>query len=246
MSAAEVLYAARASYPQYLERAKTQTVTLPVYRSGALVAPSSGTYTLYDAENDSVKSAAVTIASSIATSSVASTDIPATATLGEGWREEWALVLSGETHTFRRPAALVLRALYPVITDLDITDEYTDLDDLNDASHFQLQIDAAWKKVLARLKKGGRFPYLIMDPDALREVHLHWTCEIIFRNWHTSMGDGKYLELAEHHAKQGAFAWKELNFQYDYDNDGHDGTPTHRRSATSVIYTSRPPAMWRT
>jgi hypothetical protein len=252
MSAADAWsapYTARIPFPDYLERNRTQTVKLEVYRDGALAAPSSGTFTLYDDNDEEVVSAAaVTITASVAEYSISAATLPTTQTVGEGWQEEWALVMpDGVTHTFRRSAALVLRTLYPVITDLDLTALYTDLGDLRpDAlTSFQGYIDEAWRQVLGRLIARGRFPYLILDPWSLREIHLETTLALIFRDFASSLGQGQYLELAESHKKEASFAWQTLTFQYDEDHDGKpDGE--RRKAAEPVIYLSNAPrTRWR-
>jgi hypothetical protein len=248
MSAADAWsapFTARIPFPDFLERARTQLVKLEVYRDGALAAPSSGTFTLFDSNGDEVVSAAaVTIASSVAQYSIGAATLPTTVPVGEGWQEEWALLMSdGVVHTFRRSAALVLRTLYPVITDLDLTALYTDLDELRPAAlaSFQGYIDEAWRQVLGRLIAKGRFPYLILDPFSLREIHLETTLAIIFRDFSSSLGQGQYLELAESHKKEAAFAWQTLTFQYDEDHDGKPDGDGRRKAAEPVIYLSNAP-----
>lgn len=247
MSAADAWsapYSARIPFPDYLERNRSQTVKLEVYRDGALAAPSSGTFTLYDdSDEEVVSAAAVTIASSVAEYTIPALTLPTSKAVGEGWREEWALLMpDGVIHTFRRSAALVLKNLYPVITDLDLTALYTDLGDLRPASltSFQGYIDEAWRQVLGRLIAAGRFPYLILDPWSLREIHLETTLALIFRDFASSLGQGQYLELAESHKKEAAFAWKTLTFQYDEDHDGKPDSK-RRKAAEPVIYLSNAP-----
>lgn len=247
MSAADAWsapYSARIPFPDYLERNRSQTVKLEVYRDGALAAPSSGTFTLYDdSDEEVVSAAAVTITSSVAEYTIPALTLPTSKAVGEGWREEWALLMpDGVIHTFRRSAALVLKNLYPVITDLDLTALYTDLGDLRPASltSFQGYIDEAWRQVLGRLIAAGRFPYLILDPWSLREIHLETTLALIFRDFASSLGQGQYLELAESHKKEAAFAWKTLTFQYDEDHDGKPDSK-RRKAAEPVIYLSNAP-----
>jgi hypothetical protein len=162
-------YTARIPFPDYLERGRTQLVRLEVYRDGALVAPTSGTFSLYDASHVAqIDAAAVTIASSRAQYSINAASLPASLPVGEGWQEEWALTFSdGVTRTFRRSAALVLRAVHPVITDADLLACYSDLDDLrpSDLSSYQGPIDEAWRQIIGRLVGRGRFPYLSFDYD---------------------------------------------------------------------------------
>jgi len=239
-------FSARIPFPDYLERARAQVVKLEVYRDGALVAPSSGTFTLSDAAGDAViDAAAVTVSASVAQYSIGAASLPTTKEVGEGWQEEWALVFSdGVTRTFRRSAALVLRALFPVVTDADLLACYSDLDDLRpaDLTSYQQYIDESWRRVVGRLVSKGRFPYLILDPWALREIHLEWTLALVFADFGSSVGDGgRYIELAESHKKTAAAAWRSLTFLYDEDHDGKPGARVKRKSAEPVIYLSNAP-----
>lgn len=241
----EAPYTARIPFPDYLERARAQLVTLEVYRDGALVAPSSGTFTLYDAAGSPVlDGVAVTIASSRAQYSIGAGSLPSTLPVGEGWQEEWSLTFAdGVTRIFRRSAALVLRAIHPVITDADLLACYSDLDDLrpSDMTSYQAAIDEAWRQIVGRLVGKGRFPYLILDPWSLREIHLETTFSLIFRDFASSVGEGRYLELAESHKKTAASAWRQLSFQYDKDHDGRPDGQGKRTSYEPVIYLSNAP-----
>ncbi|HEX4935116.1 MAG TPA: hypothetical protein VFV33_18155, partial [Gemmatimonadaceae bacterium] len=98
MSVVGTLYSARIAYPDYLVRGRTQTVSLALYRSGALVAPtqSGSTFTLTSpAGVEIVSASAVTVSSSVATFAIGAASLPSTLTLGHGYREKWSLVLSG-------------------------------------------------------------------------------------------------------------------------------------------------------
>ena len=238
-------YTARIPFPDYLERGRAQLVTLEVYRNGALVAPASGTFSLYDASGVAqVDAASVTISADRAQFSIGSSSLPSSLPVGEGWQEEWSLVFSdGVTRIFRRSAALVLRAVHPVITDADLLACYSDLDDLrpSDSSSYQGPIDEAWRQIIGRLVGRGRFPYLILDAWSLREIHLETTLSLIFRDFASSIGEGRYLDLAESHKKTAASAWRSLSFDYDKDHDGKSDGQGKRTSYEPVIYLSNAP-----
>jgi len=238
-------YTARIPFPDYLERARAQTVALEVYRDGALVAPSSGTFTLYDASGVAqIDAAAVTISASKAQYAIGAGSLPSTLPVGENWQEEWALVFSdGVTRTFRRSAALVLRAIHPVVTDADLLACYTDLDDLrpSDQTSYQGAIDEAWRQIIGRLVGRGRFPYLILDPWSLREIHMETALALIFRDFASSVGEGRYLDLAESHKKTAASAWRGLTFKYDKDHDGRPDGQGKRTASEPVVYLSNAP-----
>ena len=237
-------YTARIPFPSYVERSRAQVVQLAVYRSGALVAPVSGTFTLTDADGDVVvDAAAVSVVGDVAQYSLPAAAIPDSTPVGEGWAEDWALTFAdGVTRTFRRSAALVLRALFPVITDADLLACYSDLDDLRpaDLTSYQQFIDESWRRVIGRLVSRGRFPYLILDPWSLREIHLETCLGLIFQDFGSSVGEGRYIDLAEGHKKTAAAAWRNRTFQYDQDHDGRGGTRGKRTPAEPVIYLCAP------
>jgi len=243
-------YTARFSAPEYLERGRDQLVKLEVYRAGALQTPASGTFSLYKPGGEAViDAAAITVASSRAQYTIPASAIPDTTEVGEGWQIEWILTSGGGvTRTFRRSCAVVLRALFPVVTDADLLACYSDLDDLRpaDATSYQGYIDEAWRRVIGRLVAKGRFPYLILDPWALREYTLETTLALVFADFGSSVGEGRYVELADMHKKTAAAAWRNLNFIYDEDHDGKPGGKGTRKSAHPVIYLSNAPrGRWR-
>ena len=241
----EAPYTARIPFPDYLERGRTQLVTLEVYRDGALEAPSSGTFTLIDASGvEQVSAAAVSVVGSRAQYSISAGTLPDTLPLGEGWQGVWSLVFSdGVTREFVRSGALVLRALHPVVTDADLLACYSDLDDLRPANmtSYQGPLDEAWRQLIGRLVGKGRFPYLILDPWSLREIHMEITLSLIFRDFASSVGEGRYLDLAESHKKTAASAWRSLTFQYDSNHDGRPDGSGDRKGAEPVIYLSNAP-----
>lgn len=252
MATEETLYTARLIGVEALEAGRTQVLTCPVYRNGALVAPSSGTFTLYDASNVAVVTAgSVTITGSIATYSVTSSLIPATMVYGNGWRLEWALLMPDSvTHTFRRDGALVRRRLYPVVTDADLLRLHSDLGNVrpSGASSYQDYLDEAWAQLDSRLQQNARRPWLIMEPSALRNVHLFSTLAIIFRDFMTGSGEGGRWEmLASHYESRFQAEWDALTFVYD---DTNSGQAQKRKSAgaSSVFLSSgTPPGLrpWR-
>ena len=81
-------YQVRFPLPSLLERGIDTVIKAPVYQSGALVAPSAGTVTIYDDSNTArVSAAAVTITDSVATYTVTA-GTTSGLTLADGWRVE--------------------------------------------------------------------------------------------------------------------------------------------------------------
>lgn len=242
MSSSDTLYTARFLRPvETIEQGRTNALQCAVYRNGALVSPSSGTCYVYRGDGTLFVSGAVSIVGSIATYSVSGLSAES---LGEGWRVEWSLVMpDGVTHQFRRDAALVLRSLYPVISDLDLFARHTDLNPAVNGSlagstaNYQGYIDAAWYDIESRLTSDNRRSYLILSPVALREVHIFATLELVFRDFQTSLStDGKYSLLAKEYEVKARDAWSRVSFHYDDMHLGQDNDPNKRKAAQAPVW----------
>lgn len=244
MSAGEVVYTARAPYPDVLERGRQQVVSLPTYRDGALAAPtaSGSTFTLWGPASNTtpiVSAAAVTVTSSIATYTIPAATLPATLALGEGYLEEWALVMpDGTTRTYRRAAAIARRALYPVYTDADALGEYPGIqrDIASSATSLQQYIDEAWCQILGRLSERRVYPYLVMTADSFRDVHRHMALHLAFKSFFRgAAGSGeKWAELMRYHGDGAEKAWTTLTAQMDHDHDGFADSQARERASTIV------------
>lgn len=235
-------YSARFAVPDFIERAKTQTLELPVYRNGALVAPSAGTFTLLDESGDTVDTGAVVVASSIATHALDSAAVPATLALSARWRERWVLTLAGVVHTFYRDAHLVRERLWPVITDADLTRLHSELRSwlADDASNLQGYLDGTWDEIQLWLLAQGRRPYLILTPWALRQWHLNLALAAVFRDYASSAGDGKYRALADTYDGKAVQARDALVLTYDDDEDGIVDAADEQLAGEAVLMATRP------
>lgn len=237
MSTEDTNYAPRFSLPEFLERGRDNTITAPVYRNGALVAPTSGTVSIYKADQTAVvNAAAVSIVGSVATYVVPAATL-APLVLEDGWLCEWALLMpDGVVHTFRRDGALVRRRLYPVISDIDLLRRHRDLGQLRETgvTSYQDYLDEAWCMVEGRLVAGGKRPYLVMSPSAFREAHVCLTLHLVWQDYATSAGDSsRYQQLADSYGQAYENAWGTLSFHYDETDENvvhvdrrNSGSPT--------------------
>lgn len=242
MSNAETLYAIRTAYPDYLERARTQTASLPIYLDGELAAPTAGTFTLFDQSTTVLDSGAVIITDDVATYEIVAAILPSTLSLGHGYREEWVLLLpDGTTRTYPRDAAVVRSAPYPVVTDADLLAVYSDLTRqlAEGVTGWAVQREEAWKRVIGKLESAGIFPDHIANAWSLRRYHLELTLEIVCTDYHRRAG-GRWLELAEQHARQASFAWRELRFIRAAGDDGVAEQDKIRAADTGVTHINRP------
>ena len=248
--ATQRFYSPRIRIHEVLERTRAAVVDLPVYRDNALVSPTSAYFRLIDPNGDDVISrTAVSIVANVATYNISPGEVPSTLSLGDGYMQEWELTLSGSVHTFKKPTAIARSALYPVISDLDLEAEYSDLASIRPSSlgsTYQTYIDEAWVQLIQRIRDLGNIEYLIMSPSSLRASHKNLTFYLIFKDMDSSgLGEGRYLDLAREHRKQCEFDFKRLNFQYDLNQDGKVDDKNRRRAALGVIYTSAPPIWYR-
>lgn len=237
MSSEDTNYAPRFSTPEFLERGRDNKITAPIYRSGALVAPVSGTVSIYRQDQSVVvNAAAVTIVASVATFTVTSVSI-GSLVLEDGWLLEWALLmLDGVVHTFRRDGALVRRRLYPVISDIDLLRRHRDLSTLREAgvTSYQDYLDESWCMIENRLIGGGKRPYLVMSASAFRECHVCLTLHLVWQDYATSAGDtSRYQQLADSYGQAYENAWASLSFIYDETDENvvsidrrNSGSPT--------------------
>lgn len=221
MAQADTVYSARFTGIETIERSRANTIKCPVYLNGALVAPTGGTVSVYREDGSAVVDAqTVTVSGSVAQYTVSALTAES---YSDRWQVEWTLTISGTAYIFCNEAALVKKALAPVITDTDLLRRHSDLNDLRPSGQasFQNYLDEAWATILSRLVQAGRFPWLVMSPSAFREPHLYLTLELIFRDFAGS-GDGenKWAVLAEHYAQKFTEVWKDLTFHYDEDRDG--------------------------
>jgi len=237
------LYRIHAPAPEFLTRGSANPIEAQIFdTAGALIAPDSGTVTVYDGSNTKVvDAAAVAVVADIATYTIAALDLPDTKQLEDGWRIEWSLVISGDPAViFVRAASLVRSNLFPTVVSADLEARHQNLSRLiatgNDADDF---ITTAWEVIVRMLLKAGRMPYLVLSPWALHDALVFKSLELIFRDGHTAAGDGKYAELAEDYQNMFASEWASITFDYDFDRDG-DADSTEQAGADSILFTGGP------
>lgn len=235
---------ARHSLPRMIERGTTTTLDLTLYDAdGAGITPSSGTLTITDGGRTIVDAAAVTAAATSTYSLAGATT--ADEPLSVRWLELWSMVISGVTYTFRRPAYLCRRLIYPVITDTDLTDLYADVVAIlpSGTSDWSEKREAAWGMILRELIKRGKNPGDVIDSFALLDMHRHLTLALIYGEAAISVGtDGRYAERSTYHLDAYRREWDTVTYTYDADRDGAIDAGEQDTPATSAVWLSRPRA----
>ena len=246
-------YSARVRVTELLERGKAQDTLLEVYRDGSQVVPSSATYSILRPNSEYIVQDGPCNILGDGTIQYSHTpaQLSTSLVLGEGYVQEYKVTITGAVFTFRRMAAVVLRRLYPVISDADLEEVYTDLDALRPSSitSYQQYIDSAWYTILRRLRTmGSGYEYLVTSPEAFAEAHRHLSLYLIFRDFHSSLGqtNGTYLSLAQEHYKLYQDEFHVINFTYDEDHTGKPEDANKRKASQPTIYLNRPgPYMYR-
>jgi len=240
--------------PDVIQRGVAQTLRLTLY-SDASFTLSSGTFSLYDANNTArVSGAAVTVSGATASYALGSTVLDGLA-FGEGWREEWTLTLgSGEVHTFRRPAILAFRQLYPTVQPSDLSDLHSELPQVASYTvdgvettwevYAWRKLDAVWSALIRWLWQGGKLPNRLSGLS-LHDLHLTSTLEAIYRDLRAQTGDRYDRTLADYVGKVAALR-ASASLEYDSDDDGapDEVVPPQGAISLSCGPTRRYPRIW--
>lgn len=235
----ETLHSVRFTGPTVIERGQPSVITAPVWLAGALVAPASGTVTIYDDSNTVIVSAAaVTITSSIATYTVLAATTTSL-TPAEGWRVVWTLNLTGgEQINAATDAVLALRRIRPVVTDNDLIRYHPELDRLRPSTEasYQDYLDSSWLEIESRLIGSGKRPWLIISAHSLRNIHLYATLALVYRDFATGGSGSREWDLAEKYSTQAAAEWDRLTLVTGDASTGEIDGGSRRKAGQPTIW----------
>lgn len=240
-SSSDTEYAARLPVPEEIERGADCTLRCPMYRDGALAAPTGGTVSVFDRSGVAqVDGASVAVTGSVAT--YALTAVTSTGwTLEDGWSVEWALQMpDGKTHTVRNEALVARRRLYCPVSDVDLYRRWPELDPaggspLTTRETFQAEIDEAWVHTRLRLIEEGDRPHLVISASALREYVLLFTAHLIFSTLDTRTNEA-LREQSRMLLDQANGAWRRIRLTYRPDDrDDQAGAERRGRPATTWL-----------
>lgn len=237
----------RVRAPEVYERGASHTSRLEARIGGSLVTPSSGTFTLYDEGGTVVYTAAVSISSSVATVTVPGASLPSSLAFGDGYHEEWALVVSGSTVTGRREAYMSRKALHCPITQADLEAVHPRLATTmgNAASSLQGFIDEAWADTLVQLVAVGQWPEAVVEPTQLRVFVRELSLYYVFRSLLTGSGASgdRYQGLSDEHRGRAEAAWGSVRFRQDFDQDGVADSEARKSAGGGVVSRNAAP-LW--
>lgn len=223
-----VLYTADFPTPDLLQRGRDEGLICRVRRAGAVAAPTEAgsTISVYDQSGTAiVDAAAVTVDSDGFATYTLLGSVTTSLSLSKDWRIAWSLIMpDGVTHLFENRAVLCRRVPAPVVGEGAL---YSRVPALNPNGHspitreteFSSFIDEAWVVIVNRLVESGRRIELVLDPSALREVHLTLTLSLIFEDL-AVRANASYSEAAAMYREQYETAWARLSPDTDTDDDG--------------------------
>lgn len=226
-------YQARIRAPLLLVRGRNTSVSLEVWSGAGLAEPTSGTLTVYDADDEVIVNAqALTITNRVGGTTVSAASIPSTLSLSSDWRAEWDFTISGGSYLFHQSAQLVRRPWIPSVVQADLlaacpqmSNEY-DLNSPIDCENLATIIQAVAEDVQAKLCMDGRRPQLIVEGHHLNRYLVLEALGRIFRA-HLFDQESSNVEglktLAAQYESQASEAWDGLNFRYDSSESGKGG-----------------------
>jgi hypothetical protein len=194
-------YSTRFELPDLLQRDQGGTLTCPVERSNALVAPSAGTLTLRRSDGTKIIDAqAATITGDMAQYAVAAGTI-ASEPYGMGLQAEWSLTLAGSARTFRNEVGIVRVVPTCPVTQGMLEARRTGITrDLPGTGETTLQkwIDEAWKQFNRWLIAQGNRPQLLLYPHEMVEIVTVWAMRVYYADLaRNAQRDGQRAKDAE-------------------------------------------------
>lgn len=217
----------RSDSPELIERGSDSVLRLRPARAGSALTPTSATVTVTDPNGTVVVNAGVATCASGAASYTVLGSVTTGLALGERWQVVWSVFLPGESVARQvgpLETHLVRHRLYPVISDQDLFRRVSALDPsspscITSVTDYSPYLDDAWALVQEKLVAKGDRPWLVMSPQALREVHLQKTLQLVFEDLSTRLNPA-YADQAKDYRQQFTDAWTDLRFLYDRTDGG--------------------------
>lgn len=231
----------RRSLPRFVEVGVPQTLTIDVYSdAGALQTTTAATLTVWRGTEKLLDGVTATPGAHSSYPLLAVTT--ADREPSEDYLEVWSCTIGGSPYTFQVPGYLVRRAYYPSIVDEDLTDRHAELATFatQTGEGFQTKRDEANVELQLDLLRRGKRPWLVFDAFVLRRAHIFKTLELLFNDYMSVVGDGKYERLRDRYAAAYAECMKDDNFRYDTAQTGTiDDTRQH--ASTGPVYVTAGP-----
>lgn len=233
--------------PRSVERGRNTTLTLTVTDTltGTVQTPSAATVAIYDGSTQILGATAATTLGAggySATYSLSAATIPATIRLTDQWLEVWVVTIGGVEYEFQITGYLCRRAYHPTLTDTDLIALHPQLSSIRPPGYttYGTWLDEASAWVETRLIQQGRRPELVFDVWSLRYAHLYYALSLIFRALSSSVGAGRYADLAAEYDEKAHDEMRRLKFRYDKDQTGTVDYPEQETQNAPIVITSAP------
>lgn len=248
MAASEILYSVPAAHPVVYCRGRGQRDTLPVYRSGALVAPTVVGYRLLSPTGAELVAGAGTVVDDVGGVTLASGDLPATLPYGRGYVAEWSLTLDGVVRVYRRAVVLGRYELPAPLGEAElVAGSYPDL--LVHATGvfggtWQPLLDDAWGHVLRWLWAQGTPGTVIVDPGSLFDWYRELALFRIFSALYAADPLDRWDRLREQHRQGAELARAAVRVLEDRDSSGTQDDLAQRSAAQQIHPNAAPGPRW--
>ncbi len=239
-------YTPRIRAPLLFIRGADTRVELEVWSESGLVAPASGTLTVYndqDAVIVSGQSLSVDATTKRAYCTVLAASLPSTLEFSDAWRASWAISIGGTAEVFHQDAQLIRRPWRPSVTQQDLIDacpqlaQSYDADNQDDCRALARLIRAAVEDTQAAMCSEGHRPWLVFDAWKLNRYAVLTALGRVFRSHLFDQDAANFSaldKLAQTYEDQAGTEWGKMNFRYD-DAETGKGADQAQRQAPAVV-----------
>lgn len=240
---------ARARLPVFLQKGQAATRALDVRNaSNGRAETTGGTYTLLDAQGNTVLSAlALTVTAGAPSASVPSTFADAYTLPQHAWRERWSLEgITGEPDPTTVELEVLVCRQAPVrhVSLADLYELHSTWPRQVTAARTEpgTYLETAWNEMVGRMLGQGLLPHRTLNWWAAAIVHQYWAASLICRDFHADTGDNVWGKLADEYWKRSQEEYKLLATAKDDDEDGVADTPGQLDSAEPQLFLTDVPA----
>lgn len=245
LNPANTQISADTSRPAIYVRGQANAARLGLSGETGNITAAACTYTLLDPGGVTLFTTAATITAGACSASLTALHLPATATVGGGYIERWALTIGSTVQRYEREVIVGIRDLLMPVQLTDLTGRYTTLNNQLGArlDTWQNHLERAWSDLLRRLSNDGVFIFRALTPSALRDPHEHLTLARIFRDLGSTQPlDSAHNRLAADHLAMFEVAYTNMRASLDANDLGRIDDPSAKINiAPSTTYVNAAP-----
>ena len=232
--------------PLLFVRGADSYVELEVWGPDGIQEPTSGTLTVYDADDTVIVNAqAVSVDTNTkrAYTTVAAASLPSTLEFSDSWRVVWAMSLAGESASFHQDAQLIRRPWRASVTQGDLLSASPQLrnsynsENVDDNRALADILYAVVEETQGRLVGAGSRPWLIFDVWRINSYVIQAALARIFRSHLFDQDPSNFTaldKLATSHEDAAETAWAGMNFRYDKAETGKGGEQEQKQGPATI------------